>query len=284
MLSRSAQHTHRATRQARGRRPPSSRCERPGQECSVAQGHPTVHMGLIARIADGAMARTAWNADLWSAQRPAGPRAVHRRPISRDAGTGHPTVREVCHSNVRITPNAGVSAEIKPPRNGGSVPPPPAAGCAGRRPAFQAVPAVFRTEVHAETGRVRPAARLRRAVPAGGRRSKPSPPSSVPRSTPRRELSRRSGFVPPPAYGGLCRSEDRRSKPSPRSRSVSDARFPLSPVTCAAAGYPPAVQPAGRAVEPDVHLPGAHGVLVLPRTADPGRSSPRRPQRLTAIR
>ena len=126
---------------------------------------------------------------------------------------------------------------------------PPAAGCAGRRPAFQAVPAVFRTEVHAETGAipevgVRPAARLRRAVPAGGRRSKPSPPSSVPRSTPRRELSRRSGFVPPPACGGLCRSEDRRSKPSPRPRSGSDARFPLSPVTCAAAGYPPAVQPA----------------------------------------
>ena len=103
----------------------------------------------------------------------------------------------------------------------------------------------FRRDQTTSERRVRPAARLRRAVPAGGRRSKPVPAtSSLPRFRPRRELSRRSGFVPPPACGGLCRSEDRRSKPSPRPRSGSDARFPLSPVTCAAAGYPPAVQPA----------------------------------------
>ncbi len=136
----------------------------------------------------------------------------------------------------------------------------------------------FRRDQTTPERRVRPAARLRRAVPAGGRRSKPSPPSSVPRSTPRRELSRRSGFVPPPAYGGLCRSEDRRSKPSPRSRSGSDARFRChrSPALLRAI-RPPSNQPLGGQTRyAPARCPRRSRTS---RTAGRGRCSPRRPRR-----
>ena len=73
----------------------------------------------------GKGAGTAWNADLWSAQRPAGPRAAPCRPPftgrrhrARSAANG------VGHSIVRIMPNAGIRAEKGPPRNWGSFPPP----------------------------------------------------------------------------------------------------------------------------------------------------------------
>ena len=56
------------------------------------------------------------------AQRPAGgslPSAfTGRRHGAHSAANG------VCHSNVRITPNAGIPAEKEPPRNWGSFPPP----------------------------------------------------------------------------------------------------------------------------------------------------------------
>ena len=186
-------------------------------------------------------AGTAWSAGLRPAQRPVGPRAARtpfcgtarqareRRPLvgtaaRRAAGGSSPpaftgrgygarsAVRDIGHSNVRITPNAGVQPE---------------------------------TATVPEIG-VRPAARLRRAVPAGGRRSKPSPRPRSGGDT-RFSLSRvicatavhagrgtvpEIGARPPPAYGGLWRSEDRRSQPYPRFCAI---------------GYPPAVQPpAGR--------------------------------------
>ena len=66
--------------------------------------------------------RRSGNADLRSAQRPAGgslPSAfTGRRHGAHSAANG------VCHSNVRITPNAGIPAEKEPPRNWGSFPPP----------------------------------------------------------------------------------------------------------------------------------------------------------------
>ncbi len=82
---------------------------------------------------------------------------------------------------------------------------PPAAGCASRRPAFQA---------HAPLGwaAMRDSARLRRAVPAGGWRSKPT---------------RHAGgqlCAIPPACGGLCQPEA--GVPSRRAMRVgSYARF-----------------------------------------------------------
>ena len=99
---------------------------------------------------------------------------------------------------------------------------------AGRRPAFQAVPAIAPSAirhpicwgVRAETGAIPAigvfaAAALRAAVPAGGRRSKPSLPlrrrlyaiPSVGGYVPRREPSRRLGSSPPRPYGPLCRPE-----------------------------------------------------------------------------
>ena len=123
---------------------------------------------------------------------------------------------------------------------------PPSAGCAGRRPAFQAVPALQLSRRYAvppafgglwrpEAGvpsrprastqsAIRSSPRLRRAVPAGGRRSKPSsrfnsvgdtqfPPPSAGCAGRRPafqavlalQLSRR--YAVPPAFGGLCRPE-----------------------------------------------------------------------------
>ena len=162
-------------------------------------------MGVRARIADGAMAGTAWNAGLRPASRgSAKPGRMTRRqanvsaaPFSCPAGCAEDPIMDVspggsrhggpqgrrrflavrlywvsvrspqrcerfCHSQVRITPNAGMPDEKEPPRNRGSFPSPacgglcrgsfpsPAslAGCAGRRPAqfsrwgLQAVPAV----------------------------------------------------------------------------------------------------------------------------------------------
>ena len=99
---------------------------------------------------------------------------------------------------------------------------------AGRRPAFQAVPAIAPSAirhpicwgVRAETGAIPAigvfaAAALRAAVPAGGRRSKPSLPlrrrlyaiPSVGGYVPRREPSRRLGSSPPRPCGPLCRPE-----------------------------------------------------------------------------
>ncbi len=99
---------------------------------------------------------------------------------------------------------------------------------AGRRPAFQAVPAIAPSAichpicwgVRPETGAIPAigvfaAAALRAAVPAGGRRSKPSLPlrlrlyaiPSVGGYVPRREPSRRLGSSPPRPCGPLCRPE-----------------------------------------------------------------------------
>ena len=76
-------------------------------------------------------------------QRPPGPRAVPCRPPSRNAGTW-PALRQT----VSATPRYGSRRTLRfPPTRGhpGTGSPsrrPPSAGCAGRRPAFQAVPAV----------------------------------------------------------------------------------------------------------------------------------------------
>ena len=148
-------------------------------------------MGVRARIADGAMAGTAWNAGLRPASRgSAKPGRMTRRqanvsaaPFSCPAGCAEDPIMDVspggsrhggpqgrrrflavrpywvsvrspqrcerfCHSQVRITPNAGMPDEKELPRNGDPSRRPPPAGCAGRRPAqfsrwgLQAVPAV----------------------------------------------------------------------------------------------------------------------------------------------
>ena len=92
--------------------------------------------GWRARLTDGAMAGTAWNADLWpvlpvgagtAARRAA--RAVHCHPLLRGGRhRARSAANGVCHSNVRITPNAGIPAEKGPPRNWGSFPPPALGG------------------------------------------------------------------------------------------------------------------------------------------------------------
>ena len=95
--------------------------------------------GRELRTADREKARgTAWNADLRSAQRPAGPRAVQCRPPSWGGGTG-PAARERClplqctdHAERWDSRREGATSEL----------------------------------------RVLPAARLRRAVPTRGRRSR----------------------------------------------------------------------------------------------------------------
>ena len=75
-----------------------------------------------------------------SIERPPGSRAVPCRPPSRNAGT--------CDKTVSATPMYAARRTLRfPPgrRHLGTGSPsrrPPAAGCAGRRPAFQAVPAV----------------------------------------------------------------------------------------------------------------------------------------------
>ena len=176
----------------------------------------------------------------------------------------------------------------------------------------------FRRDQTTWERRVRPAARRRRAVPAGGRRSKPSPPSSVPRSTPRRELSRRSGFVPPPACGGLCRPEagvPSRPRRLPYRGPRRDGSYPggrgssRRPPTAGCAGLKTGVPSRPRAPAPSAmrgfrchrspallratrppsnHRPGGRTRCApvrclrrsrTPRTADRGRCSPRRPRR-----
>ena len=137
---------------------------------------------------------------------------------------------------------------------------PPPAGCADRRSAFQAVPALLLGWLYAvpptsgglcrpEVGvpsrprassrlAVRRSAHLRRAVPTGGRRSKPSPRFFSVGCTPFRPppadcADRRSAFqaVPalllgrlyavPPTSGGLCRPEvGVPSRPRASSRSA----------------------------------------------------------------
>ena len=172
-------------------------------------------MGVRARIADGAMAGTAWSPhrENWAGLRPASrgsakPGRMTRRqanvsaaPFSCPAGCAEDPIMDVspggsrhggpqgrrrflavrlywvsvrspqrcerfCHSQVRITPNAGMPDEKELPRNGDPSRRPPPAGCAGRRPAFQAVPAV-----------VVAGSRRSLAGCAGRRGSKPSPPS-----------------------------------------------------------------------------------------------------------
>ena len=60
--------------------PPASCCE------NAAATSPTVRMGLSARIANGAMVRTAWNADLRSASRgSAKPEPMTRRQVNVSA-------------------------------------------------------------------------------------------------------------------------------------------------------------------------------------------------------
>ena len=81
--------------------------------------------------------RRSGNADLRSAQRPAGPRAVHCRPPSRGAGMGPAALR-----TVSAIPMYGSRRTLGfPPRRnhlgtGGPSRRPPTAGCADRRSAF----------------------------------------------------------------------------------------------------------------------------------------------------
>ena len=82
--------------------------------------------------------RRSGNADLRSAQRPAGPRAVHCRPPSRGAGMGPAALR-----TVSAIPMYGSRRTLGfPPRRnhlgtGGPSRRPPTAGCADRRSAYQ---------------------------------------------------------------------------------------------------------------------------------------------------
>ena len=100
----------------------------------------------------GSPHRENW-ADLRSAQRPAGPRAVPCRPPSRDAGTGPAALR-----TVSVTPMYGSRRTLGfPPRRdhlgtGGPSRRPPSAGCADRRSAFPCgrhhlAPSTFRVRV-----------------------------------------------------------------------------------------------------------------------------------------
>ena len=96
-----------------------------------------------------------------------------------------PTVTNgVCHSPVRIPPNAEIPAGTAPPRNGESFPPPAFGGLC--RPEA-GVPSRPRASTQSA---IRSSARLWRAVPAGGRPSspgggsKPSPPSCCGESSP----------------------------------------------------------------------------------------------------
>ena len=100
--------------------------------------------GELGRVGQGAP--TSGQFSRWGpAQRPAGPRAVHCRLPSRGAGTGPPALR-----TVSATRMYGSRRRLGfPPRRdhlgtGGPSRRPPSAGCAGQRPAFQAVPALFR--------------------------------------------------------------------------------------------------------------------------------------------
>ena len=95
-----------------------------------------MRMGRRARLTDGAMVRTAWNADLWPVL-PVGAGTAARRaaggslPSALTGGGRHrarSAANGVCHSNVRITPNAGIPAEKGPPRNWRSFPPPALGG------------------------------------------------------------------------------------------------------------------------------------------------------------
>ena len=96
---------------------------------------------------------------------------TERRHVARTVTNG------VCHSQVRIPPNAEIPAGTAPPRNGESFPPPAFGGLC--RPEA-GVPSRPRASTQSA---IRSSARLWRAVPAGGRPSspgggdKPSPPS-----------------------------------------------------------------------------------------------------------
>ena len=72
------------------------------------------------------------------------PRPQGRGPFLavRLHGTQAPATNGVCHSQVRIPPKAEIPAGTAPLGTGSPSRRPPSAGCAGRRPAFQAVPAV----------------------------------------------------------------------------------------------------------------------------------------------
>ena len=117
----------------------------------------------------------------------------------------------VCHSKSRITPHAGIPAEKGPPRNRGSFPPPAYGGLCRPEAGVPSRPRASRNSA------IRASARLRRAVPAGGRRSKPSPRLFA---------------------AGHARSTGRRSKPSPRFFAVGDARSRCASrsVPCARSG------------------------------------------------
>ena len=225
----------------------------------------------------GATRSPAWNADLWSAQRPVGPRAVHRRPISRDAGTGRAAL-----CGISATPMYGSRRTLGfPPRSNhlGTEGPsrrPPTAGCAGlktgvpsrpRAPApaamrgfrCRASPALLRATPGGapsrRSGSVPPPACGGLCRPEAGVPSRPRAPApaamrgfrcraspALLRATPRREPSRTAGSVRPPACGGRAGRRPALQAVPARS-SGGDARFPLSHVTCAAAGYPPAIHP-----------------------------------------
>ena len=136
-------------------------------------------MGVRARIADGAVAGTAWNAGLRPASRgSAKPGRMTRRqanvsaaPFSCPAGCAEDPIMDVSpggsrHGGSLPSASIGCRCGARSAANGSATPGygsrrtpgfatrrnhlgtggpsrrPPAAGCAGRRPAFQAVPAV----------------------------------------------------------------------------------------------------------------------------------------------
>ena len=161
--------------------------------------------GELGRVGQGAP--TSGQFSRWGpAQRPAGPRAVHCRLPSRGAGTGPPALR-----TVSATRMYGSRRRLGfPPRRdhlgtGGPSRRPPSAGCAGQRPAFQAVPALFRGRRYV----LRPAARgyAGPKAPTGrtGRRSLPS------------------GAIEPNSFPGYAAPSDRGAD---RRSAAPDRRHP----------------------------------------------------------
>ena len=137
---------------------------------------------------------------------------------------------------------------------------PPTAGCAGRRPAFQAVPALLHSRRHAVS---RPCGRrCRRETPTGriGRRSLAGGTTAPAEDAPSGNHPGMWRYATPPAYGGLCRpppgelARGRRSKPSPRFFTVGGTRFrgPLGRGAGVNTGVPSRPAPPGPlAVPPD---------------------------------
>ena len=173
-----------------GHRPPAGCCESPG-----LTGTPPCQMAPPVRERRppvGTAARRAAGGSLPSA-------FTGRRHGARSAANG------VCHSNVRITPNAGIPAEKEPPRNWGSFPP-PAFGGLCRPEVGVPLPARRSAWWH---GRHAPVQRPRGAFCDSA-------------SAPEYEKSGLTGHRPPTA------GETRDLSCSPRSRRRAGQRYPVA--------------------------------------------------------